>query len=333
MACNLAENAPLQRLREVLGLPSQCHSLRPSCVHGYTQTTGQWTMGIPGAVIGYCQALFAQESSALLHTDKVKKLLSEIGAPWANSHELFWGYKTSEEPQDYLEQGMAPLRGNGRVPILITGLDPARDIEQIKQIFETTPAVSPGETILMRIVLNGDDSINRAVNLIRKVLGECRSQRSMPQWWPLLQGGIDCKQWNQLKTQLGDDWKYVNVAVNPFTPHDVVECINNQITVAQVVVGLADGISDDGMIQLAPGMTISGASESDTYSLMEYMQGLGHLPVVPTLIVLGPSQPAWSDELNQRRIAKLIPLLRQGCEILWKSLPKERQEYVWRLSA
>jgi len=58
MACKVADNQPLQRLRKDLGLPFQCHSLREHCVQGQSRQIGDFTMGGSGAAIGYCQALF-----------------------------------------------------------------------------------------------------------------------------------------------------------------------------------------------------------------------------------------------------------------------------------
>ena len=156
----------------------------------------------------------------------------------------------------------------------------------------------------------------------------------MPRWWPLFQGDLTVYQWSRLKGSLESAWKFVNIAVNPFCRPDVFETIREQITVAQVPVGLADGIHSDGTIELALGMVrLTGATDCPRYSLLEYMTKLLSLDVAPTLIVLGPSLPTWSNAINQERVGQLIPVLRVGCDILWNGLSRSRRNMVWALSA
>lgn len=78
---------------------------------------------------------------------------------------------------------------------------------------------------------------------------------------------------------------------------------------------------------------LTGASECASYSLYHYMERLSGLDVAPTLIILGPSLPEWSDTTNQERIRALIPALRLACGVLWKELEPAAQEVVWKLSA
>jgi hypothetical protein len=334
MACKIAENQPLSLLRRQLGTPNQCHSLREECIHGYERHSGERIMGIPGAALGYCQGVFKRAGGAETHTQHVTRLLSEIGAPWAKSHELFWGNRRDESPSEFVEQGMRPLWGSGRVPILITELDPARNIETIESIVATTPAIYPGEVVLIRLVLSGKESVDRASALIRRVFYESRMAKEMPKWWPLLQSDMKLEEWKRLEEVLGDDWRFVNVAVNPFMPSDVYEYLRDQITVGQVPVGLAEGVSSEGTIKLAPGMVrLTGAVDCAAYSLPEYMEQLSTLDTAPTLIVLGPSLLGWSDVINQRRIAALLPPLRDGCNILWGSLEASQRDMIWNLAA
>lgn len=333
MACRLAENEPLMELQRDLGLPPQCHSLREDCVHGHPKRIGTYAMGIPGAVIGYCQALLNYEGNPEKHTVSMTKVLEDIGAPWAKSHELFWGYRKEEKVSEYIEEALSPLLGEGRIPILITAMDPAADSATFDSIIETDLSLYPGETALVRMMLQNDASLDAASEYIKQLLTECRSRRRMPKWWPLLQGDLERVQWERLKELLGEDWKYTNVAVNPWACESVFDSAIEQVTVAQIPVGLEDGIGDKGDITLPPGMQLTGATECDTYSLPNYAKTLAQLNVAPTLIVLGPSQPEWTFDQNVSRLRRLIPMLRDACDQLWQDLAQESRDTVWRLSA
>src|SRR3989338_2249674 len=145
------------------------------------------------------------------HTLNLIKQLEEINAPWHRSHELYWNYREHEPVEDYIQEAIKPLLGSGRVPILITSLDPAKDKNIIEQILATMPAVMPGETILVRLSLNSSDSIRPAVEIIQSILKNCKKNKSMPVWWPLLQGDLKIDQWKELQAMLGKDWQYVNL--------------------------------------------------------------------------------------------------------------------------
>jgi len=333
MVCSIAYNRPLTKMRSDLGLPEQCHGLRNECVKGYRPASRDFAMGVPGAALGYCQALFNRGGASGMHTSRVMQLLDAIGAPWAHSHELFWGYRQEEGPAEFIEQGVLPLRRNGRVPILITNLDPGPDIETIRQIVGSSPSIGPGETILVRIVLRDQASIGGAARLMREIHENAVQRAEMPKWWPLLQGQLSPDQWFELKQALNGLWDYSNIAVNPFTPPEITDALADQVTVGQIVLGHADGVQTDGTIALAPGMKISGASDGATYSLHAFMETLAELPVVPTLIVLGPSAPTWTDQINQERIAALLPPLRNACDVLWRDLVDARRDKIWSLSA
>jgi hypothetical protein len=333
MACTVAENRPLSMLRESLNIPKVCHSLRKNCIHSLDRLEGDLTLGIPGAIIGYCQALFNKSETPRIHSQKVKNILKEINAPWYESHELFWGYKDKETTESFVEQSIEPLKGDGRIPILITGLSPASELQEIKGILKTSPAVYENETILLRIVLTNEKSVNNVSILIKELLNTSRNENLMPVWWPLLQGNLSNELWLKLKDTMGDDWKYLNVAVNPFTRNSIPEFCWEQVTVAQVVVGGAEGIKNDGTIKLAKGMRISGAVEEDEYNIFDYFSFLCKLSDAPTLIVLGPSLPEWDDSENKNRIEKLLPHLKTACSILWDGISPKRQEEIWKLSA
>ncbi len=333
MACRVAENKPLDQLREDIGLPRQCHSLRPHCIEGHPQRSGNAVLGIPGAVIGYCQALFQPSHSPLAHTEKVKKLLEEIEAPWSDSHELFWGYRNEESPDEFIEQAIRPLLGAGRIPILITGLEVSKDKHEIRTIVDTTPKLHNGETALLRVVLSDDDAVPAAAHLVTRLTERAKQRREMPPWWPLLQGNLSADGWRRLRDGFGECWRYANIAVNPFTAQQVMHHVADQVTVAQVVVGASEGISNDGTIRLAPGMKISGAQEEDSYDIMDYAALVSELDVAPTLIVLGPALEGWSDSFNQKRIAALLPVLERACNRMWNQIEENRRRAIWKMSA
>jgi hypothetical protein len=333
MICSIADNRPLKKLERALNLAPRCHGKRRECVQGFETSNGDFVMGLPGTALGYCQALFGYAGSPQLHTSKVLKLLTEVEAPWSHSHELFWGHRQTESPGQFIERGMKPLVGSGRVPILITGLDAKTHRAELESIIETSPAVPKNETVLVRTVLTDDSSIREVADIISKLLRATRSTHTMPKWWPLLQGSLTPQQWVLLQNSLGEDWQYVNVAVNPFVSENIFEMLREQITVGQITLGGPDSISDSGEIGIPREMKITGATEGATYSLIEFASKLWTLPMPPTLIVLGPTQAGWTDLINQQRIAKLLPVLRRACEILWQSLTPERRIEVWKMVA
>lgn len=333
MACRIADNKPLAKLSQELGLMQKCHSRRLSCIQGLELPSTDFVLGVSGAAIGYCQALFSNAGDPSLHTQKVQRLLREIEAPWHKSHELQWSYRNNATAKDFISGACAPLLGIGRVPILITSLDPAREGNELKAILETVPTVPESETILVRVVLSGTESAVAVGIMLQDMLAKARAQRRMPNWWPLLQGSIPVRDWKMIKTMLGKDWDYVNVAVNPFISADVFTEVESQITVAQIPVAKAEGIHTDGHVQIHSTVKFLGATDNASYSMPEYAGRLSCLPTAPVLIVLGPSEQDWSDGENQERISNLLPLVHQVCDQLWNKLTPRRRNEVWRLSA
>jgi len=334
MSCRIAENEPLKKLRSEFNLLPQCHSLRTDdCIHKLDKPTGNYAMGIPGAALGYCQALFIKNTDPKSNTENILDLLGSIKAPWYKSHELYWGNKADESVKDFITLSIQPLLGTGRMPILISPLDPKNDFEIIKEILYTDPLMFEGETTLVRIVLSDDESVNSVAILMQEVLKNAREKDQMPKFWPLLQGQIGYREWQHLMDLMGNDWKYLNIAVNPFTIDSLPEICWEQVTVAQVVVGHMEGMSDDGDIHLPKGMKIAGAKECDDYNIFDFFTKLENLEVAPTLIVLGPSLPDWSDQYNLQRIERLLPLLRKSCNQLWRALSDRRKNMVWELTA
>lgn len=333
MVCKVADNPPLQVLRRRLGLPSQCHSLREQCAQGYYRQLGAFTMGGSGAAIGYCQALFNRVGPPGQHTRTVTDVLMSINAPWSKSHELFWGYRNNEPASEFLNQAIGPLAGSGRVPILITGLDPSSDPDMISEILSSSPAIFPGESILIRVVLRSEDSIEQAASLIKSLLNRAFETGRMPLWWPLLQADFKRHQWQKLKELLEDAWEYVNIAVNPFADPDSISEIFEQITVVQFVVGLSDGVGQNGVIQLPPEMKILGAAQNASYDIFSYASEMQDLPNLPICIILGPSAPTWTQQQNCDRLANYLSVFKEATEILWSRMNRDDRKLVWELSA
>lgn len=291
-------------------------------------------MGAAGAALGYCQALFSFEGTPRANTARLVRLLTEIEAPWAASHELYWGHRRAVAEAVFLEEAVAPLCGSGRVPIVISSLDPARDYAEIERIVSCSPPIQSGESLLLRLSLSGEQSVDAVVRLIRGLMEQVERKREMPLWWPLLQGAMQPKHWERLRKLLGGAWEFVNVAVNPFTTSgDSWPIILDQVTVAQVVVGEAAKTCTDGTIVLPAGMAITGRSSEGRYHLFDYFAALGGLREVPTLILLGPAEPQWTDSENQRRIGAVLELLEPACAELWSELSEPRRALLWRLSA
>lgn len=332
MACKVAENKPLDQLRAHLDLERTCHSARPGCIHGLSQSRdAAGAFGIGGAVLGYCQALFNRVGEPAEHTSRVLSLLSEAGLPWAQSHELFWGFRQYETAAEYLGRGMQPLLGSGRIPILISALDAAADAAELDHILNSHPPVHEGETLLVRMVLGSPDSFDAVGRLIGKCYSRAVSERRMPRIWPLLQASGDFANWDLLRLSLGSLWRFVNLAVNPFVDAAFIDRFGGQVTVAQVAVGDLAGIGADGQISLPAQMRVAGAGRS--YAVFEYIRQLSRLEVSPTLILLGPSLPEWSEQVNVERIARMVGLVRTACDELWADMPAARREWLWRLSA
>lgn len=333
MVCSIADNRPLKKLEKELNLPPRCHGKRRECIQGFETHSGDFVMGLPGTALGYCQALFGYAGAPGAHTEKVMRLLEEIEAPWSYSHELFWGHRQGETAEGFIDEGIKPLLGDGRVPILITALDPGENRRDLEVIMETSPAVPKNETVLVRTILTNEASLREITDVLRRLVAQARAKETMPKWWPLLQGNLSVWEWSALRVGLGADWDYVNVAVNPFVSADVFDLVREQITVAQIPVGPPGCISTDGRIQIPREMRVTGAIDGASYSLFEFTSKLQSLPMPPTLIILGPAQAGWTDLDNQKRLGALLPQLRRACDVLWKSLPAERRDEVWKLSA
>jgi hypothetical protein len=271
--------------------------------------------------------------TAKQHTENLINQLQEIHAPWHLSHELYWNYRENEPVKEYIEEATKPLLGTGRVPILITSLDPAKDREIIKEILKTTPSVVPGETILIRWSLNSSDSIKPAAEMIKSILKNCRDHKVMPIWWPLLQGDLNINQWKELQELLGEDWQYVNLAVNPFTNPELLNIFPSQITVAQFVLGSAEGIDESGKIRISSKVDLGNMPQERIYDIEEYAQRIQDSGLMPMSIICGPSLEEWSDDYNKERLQKFIPLFTKSTKFLWHGASPEGRKEILDLPA
>lgn len=335
MACKVAENPPLKRLRADLGLAPICHSFRADCIHRLPQPEPKHNLGGPGAAIGYCQALFNRLGSHQANTIRISRLLKEVSAPWYNSHELYWGNRGDTPISDYVLEASEPLIGDGRVPILITALDAYEDRKEIGEILNSESLVVPGETILVRVLISNEQAQASAIRVMKMLLGNAEKSGVMPRWWPLLQGDLTPQEWAGFAEKAGALWKYSNIAMNPFMNSNCFDYLRDQITVAQVPVGLSEGVHSDGIIQMAEGQVrLTGAPEIGAqYNLFNYFERAKQLTYAPILLVLGPALPEWGDIVNQKRLEALVPVLETGCRNLWHGLSEDNYNMVWNFAA
>lgn len=333
MGCSIAENEPLKLLRKELGIADQCHSLRTDCFHDLGRPRGDFALGIPGAALGYCQALFKKQGQSEENTQNILELLETIDAPWSKSHELFWGNKISESTEEFLSGSVKPLLGQGRMPVLITPLDPKENIGTIREIILCKPITFEGETTLVRVVLSNRKSVENIVQLMLEVLTESRASKKMPRYWFLLQATSEFVEWKYMAELMKDDFHFVNIAVNPFTVRLLPEFCWNMVTVAQIIVGGKDGIAENGSVTIPKGMKITGAKDGDSYNIYDFIKILQRCETSPTLILLGPSLPDWDNSYNSERLQKILPILKDACNYLWDGIKPQRRELVWNLSA
>lgn len=333
---NSANNLPLELLRRDFGLERRSHSVGTDSGLCLEQQTDPYTMAAAGAAMGYCQGLFVREGTPEEHTQHVMEYLLHISAPWSRSHELLLDNRREEESiTDYINQAMIPLQGIGRVPVLITSLDPAlaKDRETIEEIIHTKPIIHPGETILYRVVLSSSASIEAIADIMGKSLQESRKRGEMPRWWPLLQGEMSTEGWKALEIGLESSWKYANLAITPYTPREVLHDYASQVTVAQFLVGAKEGIDADGTITVPTAMCIGGKPKTQPYNLFDYTRILQQEGISPTCIVCGPSLPEWTVVENKARLGRYLSLFREASTSLGTENRERVCERVINLSA
>lgn len=285
MTLHVKDVQPLWRLVEETGLAGtieSCHIREPGEKVG-----------------GYCQGLFPVLGSPGEHTKYLAKMLAVAGARYPNSHELCLDTKpSSESVERWLTEATEPFRnGNGCVPVLITNLGVGESM--IGRIFASPRQFD--EPVLVRMLITEDsESFFCAAYRMERLVEQVRSEKIVPAWWPLFQGNMSVNGWKQLRQDLGEYWKYVCVAMNPFMGPGVQNLLFANIVVAQVPIGLADGIESNKII-------INGTS----YSLDEYCAHINALPHRPVFIVLGQSLPEWSEDMNVSRVSRAIEVLKE----------------------
>lgn len=252
---------------------------------------------------GFCQALLAQLPQPAAHTTLVHDSLKEAGAAFASSHELFLGHWQSSERsfEEWFALAAAPLVAQtGCVPVLITGL--AATDPLAKTVFNAAHQL--GEPVLVRMLL-GD--VDASSGLFRSLVAAVGERKRLPLWWPLIQASANTSlsEWQALATSLGDYWRYVCVAVDPFASSEVREFLRWQTVVVQIPVGGLEDIKD--VMQIPNGM-LSAFPDGVRYSLPEYLASLpGDKKDI--VIILGPSRPEWSCDYNIKRIVAIKELL------------------------
>lgn len=335
MVCSVAENQPLQRLAQDLGAGAMCHGIQRTCVRKRAVSKSVGVMGAAGAALGYCQALFAARRSPGEHTSAVMSLLRGIGAPMPESHELFLGHAGDSEISEFLANAMEPLQCRGRVPVLITSLDPAdvRDRATIVSILNAKAPLIEEATMLVRIVLKSRESSCHLAALMMQMLDECERTLSLPRLWPLVQADFCEADWEHLHDALGSSWRYLNVAANPFTDRTALDIIAPQLTVAQLVVGVPHTEAKAIHVEVPDDMTVFARRDTSRYDLTAFLDALGACHTAPTIIVLGPTKPATPDSANAGRVATFLPAIHTTVSTLWSALPATTRGHLLELPA
>ena len=301
MTCKMTENPPLEQLQAALGLKEKCHSRRAVCIRGM-ESPGKGLLAARGAGFGCCQGLFEVTTEPSKHTERVKDFLKKAGAPWPNSQEICLNLRNGMGIKQYLIDTTAPLELNGRVPVVITNLNPGIDthMDEINAIMATKLNIAPGETILVRVVPDGKKAMDAIARKMEEIVASAWQEGKMPAWWPLIQFKWT-ETWRDLRESLGEElWRYTNIAINPLRPTGTSSYfppkIKKQLVVAQIPLGLAEGVNEKtGEITVSAG----------AYNLFDYFRQLGEeLEAAPTGIFLGQSQP--ECELRPRSARHLL---------------------------
>jgi hypothetical protein len=254
-------------------------------------------------VVGFCQALFAKTSEPEAHTILVCDSLEKAGSTFVSSHELFLGHWQSDECSfvEWFIRAAAPLKERtGCVPVLITGLSASDDLTAA--VFESKHQL--GEPVLVRMLL---DDIESSTKLMQSLVSDVDTTSNLPSWWPLFQASsyTSLEEWQQLANLLGDYWRYVCVAIDPFASLEVREFLRWQTVVVQIPIGEQEGIGDT--MQIPAGM-LSAFPDGTEYVLSKYLASLPS-DKKDILIVLGPSKEEWSCDYNTKRIVAIKQLM------------------------
>lgn len=321
MVCKIAMHKPLEKLRKIVRAPEQCHSSRPHCQLGYNQDQDRTTvLGIQGAAVGYCQGLLNKREGDTPedHTIYFIDQLKSLRAPFYESHELLITQKPSDmSVEDYVRSAAKPLLVEGRVPILITDYDTNKDYSKIRNIFDFPSPIKNGESILVRMVVDSEASIDSAARLINEAVQTVKSEQRVPSWWPLLQSGrnFGVEEWSKLHDRVGSNWDYVTLAVHPFST-DILDNYKQNVIVAQWLVGRPKGMFPNGDVDLhTTNCMISNGSNQ--YNIYEFGQQLRESGLNPTSILCGGSLPNWTEEENRQRLRSYLPHFSDSVREIW----------------
>lgn len=331
MVCKVADFTEIRELEKDLELKHTCQSARGACIQGFNMSQSEKTYGIVGTAIGYCQGLFNVETgnSPKQHTEFITKMLQSMGFPWKNSHELIFNQKPDGwDLEEFMSDATKPLGGKGRVPILITELDPHSDKVEVDNIFYNTSSVGKEQSpILVRLSLNSQESIHATTNLINRIFENAMDEKQLPNFLPLLQSGENFSgaDWHKLKKDLGSNWKYAFLAAHPLSTEMLFDDgLKDNVKVAQWLVGKPGKINSNGDV----GLHTLGCTtlQEGTYNVLNYANQLNESGIeFPVNIVCGASLPNWSNKQNVDRLEKFLPLFKEGMK---KLIPSSRYDIV-----
>ena len=307
--CTIREMKQLDQLRQKLNLESEC--FQPG------------EEGKIHFVVGYCQGLFNPETnSPKEHTEHVTRFLQDLHAPLPQSHELFIGLKPERMfIKEYIKEAISPLAKDGRVPVIITQYDPAKDLDAITEIFNTTYLpIEDRHTILVRVQLGSEHSIQPTAKIIHSLYNESVQSEKMPRYWPLIQADrFSSKDWKTFQSAIGKEISpYVTIAATPFTTQEILKQIKDNVGVYQFFIGRAKGVHNDGEIELNERTCVGRENNVGKYNVLEYAHSLKENGLEAQVgIVCGQSQ-GWEQRENIERVKNYIPLLKQAGKILWQ---------------
>ena len=308
--CTLQEIKQLDSLRKKLGLEAVCN--KPG------------EEGKTHYVVGYCQGLFNQDQrlsdNPAVHTMRVRYLLEALNAPMPSSHELFVGLKPRKMSLGrYINQAMSPLSENGRVPVIITQYDPAKDRKRLDAVFSNTPLIGKENTKLVRMQLGSEASIKPTAEIIRSLYDQSVAARVMPNYWPLIQAdGFKDEQWNALKAAVGSDiWEHVTVAATPFTAAQISDVVRDNVAVYQFFIGAPNGVHADGTVELNSKACVGNGLTQGNYNVFDYAHKLGEQGLEAQVGIVCGQSIHYPQYENVGRVEKYLPLLRGAAKILW----------------
>jgi len=313
--CTLQEIKQIDRLRDRIKAPVVC--------------ADDGTDGKIHYIIGYCQGLFNQDKNTPEeHTNVLCDNFKNLKAPMPTSHELFIDLKPEYMTiSEYVKRASAPLKDDGRVPIIITMYDAAHNMPEINEILSTESPFSDKHTILFRIQLGSKNSINATASLVKELYKASLESKKIPTYWPLIQAdNFPMTEWQDFRSTVGEEiWPYITIATSPFMNKNTLESLVENIAVIQLFVGEADKIKDDGTITVPIKSCVGSGNYEVKYNAIDYAESLNNTSGLNAVIgiVCGQSQN-WTQEENFKRLEKYLPFLKKTIQIVWKREMGER---------